>query len=50
MLRLSEQLLELVSVYTEASKNLKFIFLLNKAQTKKLKTICACIESIDLIV
>jgi hypothetical protein len=41
MIRLTEQFLELVSIYKEASRNFEHIFLLNKA-------IGACIKSTGL--
>ncbi len=48
LMRLSEQLLELVSVFKEASKTSFWLFSKTK-QAKNLKTICACQESTDLI-
>jgi hypothetical protein len=47
-MRLSEQLLELVSVFKEANKNIILIFSKTK-QAKNLKPICAGLESTDLI-
>jgi hypothetical protein len=47
LMQLSEEPLEIVSVFQESSRNLIFIFLFNKAG-KKLKTICTCTESTDL--
>jgi hypothetical protein len=44
LMRLSEQLLEFVSDFKEASKNFILIFSRTK-QAKNLKTICACQES-----
>jgi hypothetical protein len=44
LMRLSEQLLELVSVFKEASKNFILVFFRTK-QAKNLKTIYACQES-----
>ncbi len=46
-MQLSEEPLEIVSVFQESSRNLLFIFLFNKAG-KELKTICAYTASTDL--
>ncbi len=43
----SEQMLEKISVFKEACRNVVFIFLFKKA-AKSLKTICACSENRDL--
>ncbi len=43
----SEQILEIVSVFKEACRNVVFIFLFIKA-AKSLKTICTWTESLDL--
>jgi hypothetical protein len=49
LMRLSEQLLELISVFKEASKKLHVDFSLEISRLNNLKTICACQESTDLI-
>jgi hypothetical protein len=48
-MQLSEQLVELVNVFNEASRNIKFIFLLNKEDLKNFnnKRICACSEELN---
>jgi hypothetical protein len=47
LMRLSKQLLELISVVEEASKN--FILISRTKQAKNLKTIRACKENTELI-
>jgi hypothetical protein len=46
LFRLSEQTLELVTVFNEASRNFKIIIIW---QSKNVKAICACTESNDII-